>query len=373
MKKIVKNTNGITLIALVITIVVLLILAAVSIATLTGENGILTRANEAKTETEEAKEDELRRLTALEAATNLENKEYKDKNEDTVTIPAGFAVSQVEGENTIQDGLVIIDQNRNEFVWIPVENDIEFKRYDGYMIGKMQNEAMEINYAITDFFNKLSEPNSINGYENEDEEYNNMKESVLKYNGFYVARYEASKDEKDSNKPASKQGKEVWNNIIWGNSMSEIGTEGAVSKAKNMYVDKKYGVTSTLIYGIQWDAIMQWIDSEYKNQDGTLYTKNSFVADSTGKGNYAEDENINEWKGKLALTGSRVEYSNKNIYDLAGNVAEWTMESYESDRKIARGGNFYNEGSQFPASQRNYSYPYLSSDQFGFRIALFIN
>ena len=131
LKELKNSAKGITLIALVITIIVLLILAAVSIATLTGQNGILTRANEAKTETEEAKEDELRRLTALEAATNLENKEYKDKNEDTVTIPAGFAVSQVEGENTIEDGLVIIDSRGNEFVWVPVsqENfDTEFVR-----------------------------------------------------------------------------------------------------------------------------------------------------------------------------------------------------------------------------------------------------
>ena len=122
-KKIKKSTKGITLIALVITIIVLLILAAVSIAILTGENGILTRANEAKTETEEVKEDELRRLTALEAATNLEDTIYKDNStgeEKTVTIPAETAVLQVEGENTLEDGLVIIDKNGNEWVWIEV-------------------------------------------------------------------------------------------------------------------------------------------------------------------------------------------------------------------------------------------------------------
>ena len=49
-----KNQKGITLIALVITIIVLLILAAVSIAMLTGENGILTQANKAKTDTSNA-------------------------------------------------------------------------------------------------------------------------------------------------------------------------------------------------------------------------------------------------------------------------------------------------------------------------------
>ena len=116
-----KNKRGITLIALVITIIVLLILAGVTIATLTGNNGILTRANEAQIETEKAKEDELRRLTALEAATNIENQPYTDKNGDTTTIPAGFAVSQVEGEKTIDDGLVVIDCKGNEFVWIPTE------------------------------------------------------------------------------------------------------------------------------------------------------------------------------------------------------------------------------------------------------------
>ena len=59
--------NGITLIALVITIVVLLILAAVSIATLTGQNGILTRANDAKTSTEIAEEKEKVELSATAA------------------------------------------------------------------------------------------------------------------------------------------------------------------------------------------------------------------------------------------------------------------------------------------------------------------
>ena len=53
-----KESKGITLIALVITIIVLLILAGVTIATLTGDNGILGKANDAKTQTEQAKEDE---------------------------------------------------------------------------------------------------------------------------------------------------------------------------------------------------------------------------------------------------------------------------------------------------------------------------
>ena len=58
MKENLKQEKAITLIALVITVIVLLILAGVSIATLTGKNGILTRANEAKVKTEEAAKEE---------------------------------------------------------------------------------------------------------------------------------------------------------------------------------------------------------------------------------------------------------------------------------------------------------------------------
>lgn len=79
-KKFFIKERGITLIALVITIIVLLILAGVTIATLTGENGILTRASEARDKTEEAQEEELRRLTQAEAATHLENYEYTDSS-----------------------------------------------------------------------------------------------------------------------------------------------------------------------------------------------------------------------------------------------------------------------------------------------------
>ena len=54
-----KPNRGITLIALVITIIVLLILVAISIATLTGENGILTKASDSKTQTQIAEIKEL--------------------------------------------------------------------------------------------------------------------------------------------------------------------------------------------------------------------------------------------------------------------------------------------------------------------------
>ena len=67
MKKINKNT-GITLIALVVTIIVLLILAGVSISMLTGQNGILNRASEAKEKTEDVQKDEDEKMQGYESA-----------------------------------------------------------------------------------------------------------------------------------------------------------------------------------------------------------------------------------------------------------------------------------------------------------------
>ena len=64
-----QKTNGITLIALVITIIVLLILAGVTIAALTGDNGVLRRASEASEKTEIANEQEKVRLSAMGAIT----------------------------------------------------------------------------------------------------------------------------------------------------------------------------------------------------------------------------------------------------------------------------------------------------------------
>lgn len=70
MKKQVKQTNGITLIALVITIIVLLILAGVTIASLTGENGLLQRASNAKVGTEKAQIREELQMAVMESLFN---------------------------------------------------------------------------------------------------------------------------------------------------------------------------------------------------------------------------------------------------------------------------------------------------------------
>ena len=81
-RKTIKKNNGITLIALVITIIILLILAGVTIATLTGENGILTRATEAKEETQEGEDIENIKLAISES--NIPQGEQGEKSEEAI-------------------------------------------------------------------------------------------------------------------------------------------------------------------------------------------------------------------------------------------------------------------------------------------------
>ena len=97
-------TNGITLIALVITIIVLLILAGVSIAMLTGENGILTQAQKAKEETEKAE---------------AEEKEILDQLEDAITEGTGGGYLKTKGVNApvIKDGMELVTYNEETGEW----------------------------------------------------------------------------------------------------------------------------------------------------------------------------------------------------------------------------------------------------------------
>ena len=413
--KFINNTNnGITLIALVITIIVLLILAGVTIATLMGDNGILTKANDAKKETEIAEVKERAQLDiASWVADKMENGEdatvntpdmvknildtanpdtsnryYKDVTDEGVVTPndyivpieelytnetgAGGGTGEVEAGDVLEserpekwtsdkvtpiadgedgviplpdgfsyvggtksDGIVISDDPEdagkgtswevaqtlkgNQFVWIPVENDADFQRYDGYYDGNFDDGFVEA----------CEEPYS-GGYTNEETEYNEMKESVLRYNGFYVGRYEAGveggRTSGINDEVVIKQGKNVYNYVGWSDSNDmKDETGGAVELSKKF--DNKYtSVTSTLIYGVQWDAIMAWIDPAYKT--GSC-AEDSFVRDSTGKGYYEQSA--------PTVTGVSADYAVKNIYDLAGNCWEWTMESCSTNIRVLRG------------------------------------
>ena len=400
-------------------------IVGVTIATLMGDNGILTKANDAKEQTEIAEVKERAQLDIAswvadkmqngETATvntpdlvksildtanpDVNNRYYKDVTDEGVVTPndyivpieelytngtgggsgigeveAGDVVSEkpaewtstqvtpiADGEDgviplpdnfyyvggTKSEGIVISDNpadagkgtswevaqtlQGNQFVWVPVEVDVDFKTYEGYLNGNKDSMLSD-----------CEEPYS-GGYATEKDEYDAMKASVLQYNGFYVGRYEAGVEGSERNigsgiedEVVIKQGKNVYNCVGWSDSYDmKDETGGAVELSKNFDDEKRYtSVTSTLIYGVQWDAIMAWIDSAYKT--GSC-AEDSFVRDSTGRGNYKETENGNDWKGSLTVTGASADYAIKNIYDLAGNCLEWTMELYGTDHRVLRG------------------------------------
>lgn len=307
---------------------------------------------------------------------------YKDKNGDTAYIPQGFQVSRKNGENTIDDGLVVRDLNKNEFVWVPVENMEDFVRIAGYSNGSLQSYDLE-NY-IEPFASGYSTENST-----EQSEYNAMKNSVQINHGFYIGRFEAGKDE--SGNVVVKKGVNVYNNVPWGNAMNDIegisntsGKVGAVKLSKEFATNNNYqGLTSNLCYSVQWDAIMQFMDSNYIS--GTCKA-DSYVRNSNKKGwysdNYNKTDSGNTETNPNHLTGIDLIYEEnpriianrqKNIYDMAGNVWEWSMETYQTTKRIARGSSYGSYGNDYCASSRSGAcLPESFNEGLGFRIALYL-
>ena len=431
-----ERNNGITLIALVITIIVLLILAGVTIASITGENGILSKAtnardNNAKASAEERVKTEVlgsygsdgnlslddlnknltnieglkyngsaisdsNKIESLPATVNVDgyniliseedietiktieeakSNDMLTKNEDTpitvdnkiVKIPAGFKVADDSG-NTIDEGIVIEDSEKNQFVWVPVSKEnfaTEFVRREGYEGGSLQTWLSDCGEA-----NAKGENEKVTETETTKKEAINMYSSVERNEGFYIARYEAGKEGENV---VSKKGADVYNEISWsanGDKQETTGiTGGAVELSRNFANAKNYKtVTSTLIYGVQWDAVMKWMEN-VNNPNGRKY-----IQDSTGMGWYDDNSGGNPQKTGIDI-GEENKGSNqvKKIYDLAGNVEEWTMEAYSANSRVPRGGDYECTGPYCPASGRNHGYPSGSFSYDGFRPTLFLN
>lgn len=367
-EKVLENKKGITLIALVITIIVMLILVAVTI-TIAVNGGLFGYAGNAVKDTELAKQKELdwsnieggkdydylidkytkdssKDLPAystslLNAKGVLDNDAaYKDPNEVTVTIPKGFKLLDVEDE--VSKGIVIQDENGNEFVWVPV--------VEGTFTRTMwSNNQPDSTISLGDYTEDTTTA-----------EYKAMAASVAANGGFYIGRYEAGSTTDRTNESVNtemvvKAGVKPYNFVAWQDD-STTSKKGAVTLSREMYTGKTgYNVKSTLCYGVQWDAVMRFVSGEKS------------VTDSSTWGYYEA--------GLFATannTGSVSTYQARNIYDLAGNVWEWTMEAYSTSRRVSRGGGYYDGGSGGPASGRNNVIPAYSYNSIGFRVALYL-
>lgn len=147
MKKI-KNTKGITLIALVITIIILLILAGVTIVTLTGENGILSKASTAKEETKKAEYEENLKLIANALRTdkimnNWDNKTYLDEIEKEIKKDENFKNSEI---NRIDNETIIV-ATKEGYLYKVTENKIEYIGKQGKTeLPKLEESKIKFSY-----------------------------------------------------------------------------------------------------------------------------------------------------------------------------------------------------------------------------------
>lgn len=291
---------------------------------------------------------------------------------DNPYIPEGF----VHVTGTVRTGFVIqdvssTDNKYNEFVWVPVDyiydNTTLYKETNSAKT-KLQNLRTAWTWSSstpttgsgsqisTSFF----EPNTNNL--SEVEEYNKMISSVKKYGGFYVARYEAGTiAQRAQNQALTKcvirKNVYPYNYVKIENSTADQ-TGGAIELSRNMY-SASADVKSHLIYGCQWDAIMHWSNIEGKN-----------IFNGTDWGNY--DDSPNSAKS-IINTGKNELYKTNNIYDIAGNMWEATMESYSTNIKVFRGGSIGNANNDCPPVFRNYlNEMNINSKTVSFRPVLYI-
>ena len=412
-KNVIKKQTGITLIALVITIIVLLILAGVSIAMLTGNNGILTQAKLAKENTALAKEDEENKLAKNNEYINeqigkvvpgkvvakTEKDNYSDGT-DTATVPEGFTVD--ETENTISKGLVVHgpdkanDDNGSEFVWVPVSNINSMAQcstaggscnlqLDGdtlkctthnstdivgklYATEKYKNSIDDTANTTYSADSELREPAIVKNYDNDSSkntiglqlsdmqrDYRNMAAKVAKYGGFYVGRYETSLSDARANS-AGTNGKAQSKPGVIPTSAENSATSswyGLYKIQDKTYTGKNGSVESSMIWGSQYDAMLNWAKTGNdidKITNTSLGNNSSGSVKTTGNSSYSTD-------------------SINNIRDLGGNLREWTLEAYGANSRVNRGGGYY---STFSPSYRNSDIPNNSSSNYGSRLTLYI-
>ena len=275
-----------------ITIIILLILAAITINLTVGQRGILRRAEEAGRNYQEAAKREDEELSNLwaEAENILTGTINSEENGQTPVTPSGDKYTIVDGvpvpkgfihvEGTKDDGFVIkdisvdrdgnpTDTNGNEFVWIPCSDDGRDGsiKYDRYTLLKVfsdggvdaETNSMKIVHAWGDYF--VEAMPCIQGTKTE-------LDSIKKYGGFYIGRYEVGvlgydEEVKTSNTnhetewtgysngvAVVQKDKQVWNYIT---------QDKAKIVAQGMYTNND-SVVSRLCSSYAWDTTLQFIE-----------------------------------------------------------------------------------------------------------------
>lgn len=201
-------------------------------------------------------------------------------------MPNGF--SHLEGDS--KTGYVIQDSNKNEYVWVPVDKNS--------LVRKMEQDT---------------------SYSDNEKNVNEFIESVNKYGGFYIARYETSiSKNKDSSKYVATtiQNRAPWTSV----SYSTAQDVAMKTSAELGYTDCK----TEIMNSYAWDTTLKWIDLSLSG--------------------YSESLNYGNYSGNIAYTGATKTDMVNNICDISGNVKEWTSEKYignsnSNECRAVRGGS----------------------------------
>ena len=417
---------------MVVTIVVLLILASITISVVFGDNGIIRKAQEAANKMNEAITNEQEGLNVLyndlvsalndtteepgepEGCEPEEFEKWNGTSDDkvnavqstdaepvTVPVPKGYTASKVTGETTVEDGFVIYEgeeevndtnkdtaqTTRNQFVWVPVENPSEMYGRDenckkwGNLYEFSSAGITPLNWTERDGVMNITsatsyrEPDVVIGSdgteydadntnlqqagldasatadtfkEQLENEFNSMIESVEKYGGFYIGRYETG-NLSQAEAVVVKNNSDI-NNQTW---------YTMYNKSKGVAANSS--VTTSMIWGCQWNAVMRWM---YNSGDNA---KKQYTYDSTDKGNYSGTNG-----NQPIPTGSNEVYAVDNIYDMAGNVSDWTIETNNPVNRVSCGGGYYSTGSGTPSCFQNNNNPTGGSSAVGSRLALYM-
>lgn len=349
--------------------------------------------NKTTTSTEE-KTNDINVENATEETVNTVEFE-DDTTDDTSTTDSTELTLEEQQAKNIFD----LQKERNQYVWVPIDDISKLYGVDnnGKLWGKLYNFSSsgrsnrnwtETNgiMSITNATN-YREPDVISNNQYYDidsysymhnnglgqtryemlaqeleQKYLEIMESIKKYGGFYIGRYETGG---------------LSTTAVINKMNTDIGSQNWYTMYKKCLTLKgnNNNITTMMITGSLWDETLDWIvSSGATNSEGTTLTYQLVGSNSTTFGNYynatfnyiAKDAEMpTATETKAISTSTRIpagsaEYTKtNNIYDMAGNVWEWTTEAYSTSSRVFRGGGYDNYGDYGPMANR---YDYYPSD-----------
>ena len=398
---------------------------------LTGQNGILNRAAEAKEKSKVAQEDESQKLKGYEDTINQyvpgsnggsgggSSSSLSDyqTNDTKPYLPDATKFEKVAGTD-LSTGLVMKEKaTGSEYVWVEVPRTTTVYPTAGLNITSFTNdEYTKIEndlhtytkyYRNETSYSDVYYPDSTTGWftETGDTSYDTAKKKMLKSvyqnGGFWVGRYEAGIKTNRTAKgeattaPLSKENLYPYTYVT--RTQAKVLAEQVESGS---YI-------SSLMFGVQWDLVLKYIQTKKEATVTDIKTKlnsnsipigNYYNSEFTlNRGKFAQYNALSKWydfnseditslvtgskkkeqssdeNGILLTTGATEATNLQNIYDMAGNVWEWTLEkTYGDDYPCAyRGGSYRYDGSLIPASHRDGDDASSRGSRIGFRVSLY--